>query len=234
MRSLQRNRLLARLGMPADETVSDTDIRDMIGSVEAEFRLSLQESLNDMQTRVDDIQRDVLTLRAETAQGETEALQSQLDALVDLLKISADELAILEDPSERGIIPRARILELQRLVASTNGEISATLARRFSAESDRRAFEGDARIIDEARRLQDLLQLSLVDGEVSGLRRQVRAMRATLDDVGGLPAEDTEICGIEIWRNETSELNIFVAEQTVPLQPGRLCSAGPKIHGRVL
>ncbi len=216
----RRNRLLKDLGLSPDPEATEDKLSDLIGNDDTTFRTEVQTAIADIQIEVDDIQRTVLERRAETAEGEVAALQSQLEALNDLLQISANELQILEDPSERGIIPRARILELQRLVASTNGEISATLSRRFSAESNLRAFDGDSKLIKDSRRLQNLLELSLADADVSALRRTVRASRATLNDIGGLPSGDGENCGIEVWRTTQNGLDILPADQTFGIQPG--------------
>ena len=216
----RRNRLLKELGLNPDPDATEDKLSDLIGSEDTAFRAQVQTAIADIQTDVDDIQRSVLERRAETAQGEVDALQSQLAALNDLLQISTNELKILEDPSERGIIPRSRILELQRLVASTNGEISATLSRRFSAESSLRAFDGDSKLIEGSRRLQNLLELSLADADVSALRRTVQTSRATLDDIGGLPSRDGENCGIEVWRTTQNGLDILPADQTFGIQPG--------------
>lgn len=216
----QRNRLLKALGRSTDPEATPEKLGDLIGPQALTFRAELQSAIAGVQDQVDTIQRDVLKRRAATAQGEVDALQSQLDALTELLDITKNEFDLLVDPSERGIIPRSRILELQRLLATTNGEISATLARRFSAQSTQNAFDGDTLLIEENRHLQNLLELSLVDAEVSTLRRTISASRETLNDIGGLPSGDGESCGIEVWRTTASELVILPATLTFTIQPG--------------
>lgn len=217
---IRREQYLIDLGYDNDASTVVDRAGDLIGAEEAAFRADLQASLSKLSEEIDSVRFDVLEQRAATAGGETEALRGQLAALEELLDISSKELGVLEDPSERGVIPRSRILQLQRLVAATNGEISATLARRYSAENNELSLGGESKLIDASRRLENLLGLSVSDAEVSALREQITATRSFMSDFGGLPAADGENCGIEIWRSTNEELVIVPAKQSDALQPG--------------
>lgn len=217
---LRRDRLRAALDLLEVSGAGIADPVDLIGAEETADRATLQARLTELEDEIDRQQTTVLDRRAESARGEVTALEAQLSALREVLDISAEELANLEEPGDRGLVPRSRILELRRIVAAANGEISATLARRFGAESNERAFAGDSELIALSRRVQDVISLSQAEAEIGILRRQVVAVRSVLDDLGGLPSRDGETCGIEIWRDGAEGLAIIPVEQTFALQPG--------------
>ncbi|MGE4411106.1 MAG: HlyD family type I secretion periplasmic adaptor subunit, partial [Sphingobium sp.] len=120
-------------------------------------------------------QVNILRTTASQAQAEVDSLEAQISSQRSQLELLQGELATVRQLVSEGLERRSRLLELQRAVASAQGQIGALTGQK--ARASRSMSEAYARIsaLSSERRDENQTRLRDIQMQLNGVREQLKS-----------------------------------------------------------
>ncbi len=220
---VRRAALDAALGDKAEITLPP-ELQPMAGS------LLVAEALTRETTQLEAERADLAT-RLKLMERQRDHLGEEIEALekqIAYLEVQAEsfgaELDKIDSLASRGLATSARLLELKRIKADTDGERFEAAAFLSRAKQERVALELEVQELKHELKAEHLEARRIVDTEIAearalfeGARLQMAALSQV--DLAEFAAGRGEL-ELSVSRNEGGEARTFAATGVTPLRPG--------------
>lgn len=157
--------------------------------------------------------------------NEMDSYKRQLEEIKEQIRLTQTMLAESQSLSDKGLSPRLRIVEIQRIIAGLQGEREQARASLFRAERSRIQASQEIETVALDRKLQAQQELQSLDDKIATLQAELRTAQivtATLPASTLSPDRGLSDLKIRIVRRDKSfSLSMAQAEQA-KLSPGDL------------
>jgi hypothetical protein len=154
--------------------------------------------------------------------SEVQSYRRQLEEIEQQINLTGSILAESQGLADRGLTPRLRVVEIQRIVASLRAEREQVNASLYRAERSKiqAAQEQDTLEIDHKLLVQQAM--GVVEDKIATLEAELRTAQFITDSVPGAVGESREDVAVRIVRQGNSQSYNLAKAERVPLMPGDL------------
>lgn len=219
----QRARLKAELG---NEDLAAAGLRNKAEALSLDSASLLEQSQvldwsrKTMDSRLEG-KRQAVTLST----NETDSYKKQLTEIEEQIRLTETMLAESQSLSDKGLSPRLRVVEIQRIIAGLQGEREQARASMFRAERSRIEASQDVETVSIDRKLQVQQELQSVEDKISTMQAELRTAQIVTATLPASPSsEEPGLSDVKIRivrRDKTLSLSMVQAEQA-RLSPGDL------------
>jgi protein involved in polysaccharide export with SLBB domain len=157
--------------------------------------------------------------------NEVNSYKRQLEEISEQIRLTKAMLAESQALVDRGLTPRLRIMEIQRIVAGLQAEREQVNAQLARAERSRIQASQEVKTLTLDRKLQAQQELEVINDKIATLQAELRTAQfvtATMPTSPNLVEQTTDGIVIRIVRRDRSEsFNLTQAEKML-LKPGDL------------
>ena len=157
--------------------------------------------------------------------NETDSYKKQLTEIEEQIRLTETMLAESQSLSDKGLSPRLRVVEIQRIIAGLQGEREQARASMFRAERSRIEASQDVETVSIDRKLQVQQELQSVEDKISTMQAELRTAQIVTATLPASPSsEEPGLSDVKIRivrRDKTLSLSMVQAEQA-RLSPGDL------------
>ena len=153
------------------------------------------------------------------------SIRRQLEEVEKQIQLTRSMLGESESLAKRGLTPRMRILELQRIIASLQSEREQVTAALFKAERSNIQASQEADTLEVDRKLEVQSELGELEDKISTLQAELRTAQfvtATMPVSPEFLEPDSSKLVVRIVRNNNSRSFSLEEAERVQLQPGDL------------
>ncbi|NNE23342.1 MAG: hypothetical protein HKN11_12110 [Rhizobiales bacterium] len=187
-----------------------------------------------MQKRAEVRKKQIISLRetAKLTKQEIKSLAEREGFIVDQIKLALEELKAANSLRKKGLLRRADLFTINRVIAGLESDRRAVQARTVAARRNLLETEGRINLFDISQELALEQEINQAEINIASTETAIRSSQWIVGELGNATSQSDEGAkplapGYQVIRSTGNRRHQFQAEELTPLCPGDIVRVQP-------